>query len=209
MKQLKSENNHTSNMLSIAGLTAAVASSLCCIGPLVALLSGVSGVASTFSWIEPVRPWLMIGSGLALAFAFREAYKPTAVDDCNCEVPAKKKFFQTKSFVWTIAALSVVMFSFPYYSGALLPAPSSEYVFANSSNHLKATINIEGMTCTGCENHVQSALLLTGAVDSASANYEMGSAFATYDPEQISPEELKRAIEVETGYTVTDIKIKD
>lgn len=209
MKQLKSKNSQTSNMLSIAGLTAAIASSLCCIGPLVALLGGVSGVASTFSWIEPARPWLMIGSGLALAFAFREAYKPIAVDDCNCEMPAKKKFFQTKSFVWTITALSVVMFSFPYYSGSLLPAQSSDYVFANSSNHLQATINIEGMTCTGCENHVQSALLSTGAVDSASANYEMGSAFATFDPEQISPEELKNAIEVETGYTVTEFTINE
>ena len=41
------------------GLLAAIASSLCCIAPLLALLGGVAGTASTFSWIEPARPFLI------------------------------------------------------------------------------------------------------------------------------------------------------
>jgi len=39
-----------------AGVFTAIASSLCCITPVLALISGTSGVASTFSWLEPFRP---------------------------------------------------------------------------------------------------------------------------------------------------------
>jgi len=36
-----------------AGLITAIASSLCCIAPILALISGTSGIASTFHWLEP------------------------------------------------------------------------------------------------------------------------------------------------------------
>lgn len=36
-----------------AGLLTAIASSLCCITPVLALISGTSGIASAFFWLEP------------------------------------------------------------------------------------------------------------------------------------------------------------
>lgn len=52
----------------VAGLLTAVAASLCCITPVLAFLGGASGLASSFSWIEPYRPYLI---GLTIAvFAF-------------------------------------------------------------------------------------------------------------------------------------------
>jgi len=45
---MKSENK-----LIGAGLLTAITASLCCITPLLALIAGTSGIASTFSWIEP------------------------------------------------------------------------------------------------------------------------------------------------------------
>jgi mercuric ion transport protein len=52
----------------LQGLLAAVAASLCCITPVLAFLGGASGLASSFSWIEPYRPYLI---GLTIAvFAF-------------------------------------------------------------------------------------------------------------------------------------------
>ena len=41
------------------GVLAAVAASLCCIAPVLALLAGTTGVAATFSWLEPFRPYLI------------------------------------------------------------------------------------------------------------------------------------------------------
>lgn len=37
----------------------AIAASLCCIIPLLAFVAGVSGMASAFSWIVPIRPYLI------------------------------------------------------------------------------------------------------------------------------------------------------
>ncbi len=42
-----------------AGLLTAIAASLCCITPTLALLGGATGLVSSFSWIEPFRPYLI------------------------------------------------------------------------------------------------------------------------------------------------------
>src|SRR2546426_8655543 len=51
------------------GVVAAVASTLCCAGPLVAVALGLSGagLAATF---EPLRPYFVAGTLLALGFGF-------------------------------------------------------------------------------------------------------------------------------------------
>ena len=55
-------NPETSGTRSLvgAGLLAAFAASLCCIMPILAVLGGIGGVASTFSWLEPFRPYLIV-----------------------------------------------------------------------------------------------------------------------------------------------------
>ncbi|MDZ7646572.1 MAG: hypothetical protein U5K54_05000 [Cytophagales bacterium] len=41
-----------------------------CITPVLALISGVGGIAATFSWLEPVRPYLIGITTLVLGFAW-------------------------------------------------------------------------------------------------------------------------------------------
>ena len=53
-----------------AGVLSAIAASLCCITPVIALLAGSSSVAANFSWIEPARPYLIVVSIAVLAFAW-------------------------------------------------------------------------------------------------------------------------------------------
>ena len=72
-----------------AGLVAAVAASLCCITPVLAILGGIGGIASTFSWLEPLRPYLMIFTTGLLRYAFYKAYKPKRVSSIQ-----KKSFGQ-------------------------------------------------------------------------------------------------------------------
>lgn len=189
------------------GLLAAIASSLCCIAPLVAIIGGVAGTASVFSWIEPARPFLIGLSIIALGFAFYQAYKPVAVDDCNCEVPAKKSFLKSKSFLWVVTVLSILMFSFPYYSNNFYPPLSSEQTISDSTKTVQCTIGIKGMTCAGCENHVQSALLPMNGVSEAKASYKEGNVIIQIDTSKISISELKTKLEEETGYKVMDHEI--
>ena len=68
---MKSENK-----LIGAGLLTAITASLCCITPVLALIAGTSGIASTFSWIEPFRPYLIGLTILVLAFAWYQKLKP-------------------------------------------------------------------------------------------------------------------------------------
>jgi hypothetical protein len=43
-----------------AGLFSAITASLCYVTPVLALVAGTSGMAATFSWIEPFRPYLIL-----------------------------------------------------------------------------------------------------------------------------------------------------
>ena len=47
------------NKLIGVGVLTAISASLCCITPVLALLAGTSGLASTFSWLDPFRPYLI------------------------------------------------------------------------------------------------------------------------------------------------------
>ena len=190
------------------GLLAAIASSLCCIAPLIAIFGGVSGAASTFSWIEPARPYLIGVSVLALGLAFYQAYKPKPADDCGCEIPEKKSFLSSKTFLWSITIFSILMFSFPYYSHVFY-GQSNATVEVNNESVIEYTLSIDGMTCTGCENHVQSALLPLNGVVSANASYENGNAVVQVDTSKVSIGEMKAAIKTETGYTVTNYQMEE
>merc|ERR1711916_15172 len=96
---------------------------------------GTSGIASTFSWIEPFRPYLVGLSILVLGFAWYQKLKPQKEIDCECEtddLPAGKagrpKFIQSKTFLGIVTLLAIIMLAFPYYSGIFL----SKYRKANN-----------------------------------------------------------------------------
>jgi copper chaperone CopZ len=197
------KNSDNKTFLS-AGILAAIASSLCCITPIVALLGGVSGVASVFSFIEPARPYLIGISVLALGYAFYQAYKPKPADDCGCEVDEKKSFLNSKAFLWTITVISIVLYSLPYTNSIFSSNTelNVEQVEQDPATD-QYTLSIEGMTCTGCENHVTSALSSLTGVASVRADYTTGSATIVADTTQISFQTMAEVLKDETGYTLT------
>ena len=77
-----------------AGLVAAAASSLCCIVPVLAILGGLGGIASTFVWLEPLRPYLIVFTVVLLGYSFYKVYKPKNKEEieCACEEDEKKSF---------------------------------------------------------------------------------------------------------------------
>ena len=72
--------NSKSGKLAVASILSAVTASLCCITPVLALISGASGVASTFSWLEPFRPYLIGITVLVLDFACTQKLKPRTTE---------------------------------------------------------------------------------------------------------------------------------
>ena len=69
-----------------AGVLVAITASLCCITPVLALISGTSGIAASFSWMEPYRPFLIGLTVLVLGFAWYQKLKPKRAEvDCECD----------------------------------------------------------------------------------------------------------------------------
>src|SRR5262245_18441362 len=89
-----------------AGVFTAIAASLCCITPVIALLAGSSGIASSFSWIEPARVYLIGFTIAMLAVAWYKKLRPLPVDECGCEVFEKPKFIQSKTFLLIVTLFS-------------------------------------------------------------------------------------------------------
>ncbi len=195
-----------------AGLLAAFAASLCCITPVLAVLGGLGGIASTFSWLDPLRPYLIGVTAVVLGYAFYNAYKPKKEGgiECACEdeeSPAKKNFINSKAFLWVVTGVSILMFAFPSYSHIFFPDTNNNIVDLEENNIAEAKLYIEGMTCTGCEESVNYTLRNQEGVLNAVSSYETGIADVKYDKSKVKPEQLAQAIEDEVGYKVKSYEI--
>ncbi len=195
-------------ILSGGGIIIALLASLCCITTVLAVLGGLGGIATTFSFLEPFRPYLIGLTIIVLGYAFYNAYKPKKVNDinCNCETDEKTKFINSKKFLWIITAISALLITFPYYSKALFPTKKENVIVVQSDNIVKAEIHIEGMTCTSCEHSVDFALQSENGVIKESSAYETGIAKVEFDKSKVTEEQLKNAVEEKVGYKVKNIE---
>ncbi len=186
-----------------AGLLTAIASSLCCITPVLALISGTTGMASSFSWLEPLRPYLIGFTVLVLAFAWYQKLKPKLEITCQCE-DEQTSFLQTKTFLGIVTVFAIVMTLFPYYSTAFYPEHKDVKTTLKKENILLIEVDIEGMTCTSCEEHITHSIYELNGISDAKTSYENGKAFVSYDSSLVSLERIKQAIN-NTGYSVKNI----
>jgi len=196
----------TDNKLIGAGLLTAIAASLCCITPVLALIAGTSGLASTFSWLEPFRPYFIGLTILVLGFAWYQKLIPNAFGtkkqiDCNCDTEEKPKFIQSKKFLGTITAFAIIMLAFPYYSSIFYPKAEKQIIVVDKSNLQKAEFTINGMTCASCEEHVNHEVNKLTGIISSNVSYENGKAVIEFDNSKTNISEIENAIN-STGYKV-------
>ncbi len=193
-----SDKKKSRNVIGI-GIITAIASSLCCIAPLLALLAGTSGAASNFSWIEPARPYLIVVTFLVLGFAWWQKLKPAKKDDCGCEVKESPSFLASKKFLVIVSVFAVAMTLFPYYAHIFYPAKSDANIQVEESNKKEITIGVEGMTCDACQNHIDHAVGQLEGVVSVNSSYANGSATVVFDKTKTNNQEIIKAIN-STGY---------
>ncbi len=192
----------TNDKLISTGLLAAFTASLCCITPLLAFIAGTSGLAATFSWIEPLRPYLIALTVFVLGFAWYLKLKPKKQLDCNCEKEDKIPFTQSKMFLGTVTLFAVVMLAFPYYSGIFYPTTEKQIIIVDQSNIRKIEFTISGMTCASCGEHVNSEVNKLSGIISSEASYESRNAMVKFDDSKTNIDEIENAING-TGYVVT------
>ncbi len=192
----------TSKKVAYTGLFAAIASSACCIPPVIALIAGIGGSASALSWMEPFRPYLIGLAIIAIGYAWYNYLKPKTADDCGCEME-KPKWYQTKGFLIAITLFAAISISFPYYAHIFYPDNKKEVIVTNKTDIQKVHFKVKGMTCAACEEHIDHTVNELDGIINASSSFENGTAEIEFDNTKTSKEEIEKAIN-STGYTVVN-----
>ncbi|CAA9197652.1 mercuric transport protein MerTP [Flavobacterium sp. NPDC079362] len=195
------------NKLLGTGIMTAIAASICCITPILALIAGTSGVASSFSWLEPARPYFIGLTILVLGFAWYQKIKPKKQIDCNCDVEKKQTFIQSKTFLAIVTVFAGLMLAFPSYAHIFYPEAQKQTVAINNSNTKIIEFGISGMTCTSCEEHVNHEVSKLSGIIKATTSYEKKNAIVEFDNSKTNITEIEKAINA-TGYTITEKKEK-
>lgn len=201
--------NSKPGKLAGASILSAIAASLCCITPVLALISGAGGIASSFSWLEPARPYLLGITVLVLGFAWYQKLKPRTAEEiqCACEDVEKPPFMQTKKFLGIVTVFAFLMMAFPYYGHLFYPKIDKEVVVVSSDNIQEVKFNVSGMTCASCEEHVKHAVNELSGIVSVSANSDEGIANVKFDNSKTDKATITKAIDA-TGYKVSDEETK-
>jgi len=192
-----------------AGVLSAIAASLCCITPVIALIAGSSSIAANFSWIEPARPYLIGLSIAVLALAWYVKLKPSKTNDmdCNCETTTKTPFLQTKTFLSIVTVFAVLMMTFPLYAKVFYPKPKTQAAaVAVVDNKQQVNFTIQGMTCEGCEEHVNNEVSKVKGVLAYKTSYASRNGLVTFDKSKVDVKSIEAAIN-RTGYKVTEYKL--
>ncbi len=192
-----------------AGVLTAITASLCCITPVIALVAGSSSIAANFSWIEPARPYLIGLSIVVLAFAWYMKLKPVKTKDmdCNCETTKKASFLQSKTFLGIVTVFAILMMAFPSYAKIFYPKPKVQAAtVAVLDNKQQVNFIIQGMTCAGCEEHVNNELSKVNGVLAYKTSYTTRSSMVTFDKSKVEVKTIEAAIS-KTGYKVKEYKL--
>ncbi len=100
----------------VGSVIGGILASVCCIGPLVFALLGISGAAFAQRF-EPLRPYFLVATYALLGGAFYSSYRPTQTE-CGpgeaCEMPRTNRL--GKVMLWIAAVVVLLTTAFPWYS---------------------------------------------------------------------------------------------
>lgn len=180
---------------SIFAVLTAVAASACCIGPAILLALGIGGLGFA-SILEPYRPYFLILTAIFLGSAFYMAYRPLSAQACAadgaCKTPNRRRM---RTFVWIASATALLAGAYPYIAGARAETPIEEGIET-------VFLDIEGMTCGACANHIKAELEKLPDVEGAVVLYPEGEAKIELGTSTVSEEELVEAVK-RAGYSAS------
>ncbi|SEN07669.1 Copper chaperone CopZ [Mucilaginibacter gossypiicola] len=184
----------------IGGIVAAMAASLCCIAPLLAIFGGIGGAATYFSWIEPFRPYIIGLTVLIFAVAWYQQFSVVLQDKKDCCVPARRSFWQSKKFLLIVTMLSGLLIAFPSYSSLFYKsAPRSTAIIIPQSNLKSIMLRIKGMGCADCTKHIDGILMRLNGVASSNTSFEKAQTIVRFNPAKTNTDSIKHKIK-EIGY---------
>jgi len=182
----------------------AASASLCCITPVLAIVAGTSSLATSFTWLDPLRPYFISATVLVLGITWYNVLKPAKKDDCACE-PERTSFFKSKGFLSIVTIFSLSLITFPSYSKFLFQNGEPHAALQDQSRNKKIELTVTGMTCSSCELHVESEVKKLPGVSVVKASYDKKSTTVEYDESKVDVDKIIASIN-STGYKVEQSK---
>jgi copper chaperone CopZ len=177
----------------------AVLASLCCIGPLLVAATGL-GSLSYFGRFEAARPYLL---GISAALLVAGIIWSVRNRRTQCTPGTACETRSASYWVWLVVPVFAVAAAaaFPYYSSGLLAVAgkSSASTVAPANHRTMVRFQITGMTCESCASGLAASFRNLAGVHDATVEYPSGNASVTYDPDQISVEQLTALVH-DAGY---------
>jgi copper chaperone CopZ len=185
------------SMLMVSAVVAAIAASLCCILPILAAVTGLGAIAAGVA-LEKWRPYLLGVTGLLLAagliVAWRDWKRGCAPGSACAAKPIRRWNWIA---LGVVAALTVGLAAFPYYSGAVArmalralgPARS-----ASAAHVSQAVFRIPDLDCPACAVSLSSALRKLPGVLDVRSDVDAHRAVVTYDPAALNATALENII---------------
>ena len=183
-------------------LASAAASSACCWLPLLMVATGFSA-AGVSAFSENFRPLFLVVAAILLGVGFYLNYRPQSAvcsADGTCLPTSSRSRRSNRGVLWISAVLVVAFALFPGYVSRMAgasPTPPEE----GQSRVL--VLGIEGMTCTGCETAVETALLELPEVISAEVSYDRSEGLVHLAHGAHPTELALRTAVGKAGYTLT------
>jgi copper chaperone CopZ len=181
-------------------LLAAITASLCCIGPLLAMVLGAGGFAAS-ALFEKWRPLFLGVTFVLLSVAWYLTYwKPKAAWAEGSACATKPVSQWNKMVLWFATSVVLLMAAFPSLSSAILRATQTNppIVVADASSVI-LKVKIPSMECAACAIGIQEKLRQKAGVMAAQVSYDTKEAAVHYNPTKISSSDIISTIDG-TGY---------
>jgi mercuric ion transport protein len=187
------------NVVIGASVLTAITASLCCIGPLVAVLLGAGGFAAS-AVFEKWRPVFLIVTFGLLALAWYLTYRKPKTACAEGSACATKPVAQwNKVVLWLATGVVLVTAAFPRLSSAILRGTQSNAPVVTDANSAVLKVKIPSMDCAACAVSIQTKLRKQTGVVTAQVSYDTKEAVVQYDAAKLSPEKIIAAID-QTGF---------
>ena len=119
----KTNSKGVKNLLTVAGIAAAIGASACCILPLILFALGISGAwIANLTALEPYKPFFITAAIIFLSIGFYKTYSKPKAQDCEegsfCARPDSDLI--NKIALWAAAMLVGLAVAWPYIAPPLL-----------------------------------------------------------------------------------------
>jgi mercuric ion transport protein len=187
--------------LMLGSLVSAVAVSLCCIAPLVALVFGI-GSFSGAGWLATVQPYFSAAIAVFLAMAWYLALRRpegSCSDDKICGLPGNSKRQRIVLGCVTMVALSAMIF--PWFTRS---RSTSGVRGAGAVNGSELRLSLPTIGCAPDAWLIESRLRKTIGVFSSRIDYEGKRGVVRYDQKRILPQDIIAVVNA-TGFKAEPI----